>query len=572
MVDRTTGRLTARLLAGLVAIGLLLAACGSGDDAEEEEGGPGATEGADGAEQADGINLVESDEPGTPGGSITYGLSAETNGWNPTASQWAGQGWLVMRTMFDTLSMFDDQLQIQPNLAESFEHNEDYTEWRIILREGVTFHNGEPVTADAVKRNQEALKASPLTGDAYGPIEGFSVADERTVVVTTELPYVTYPQSLASQIGTVSEPDWLESGETRQPVGTGPFEMQEWISDDSLTVVRNDAWWRTDSAGQQLPYLDSITFRILTDPSARNNAIERGEIDIMQATDPDQILRFQNAAEDQGWQVFNDTQGESSETFVMLNTAAAPFDNPDARRAVALATDQEEFAEIVGSGLFPVADSPYPEGSPWYTETDYPEFDQEAARQLVEKVKQDTGSFTVSLVTTPNTTGQKGAAVIQQQWQDVGIEVELKPLDQAQLIGSIISGLYQATLWIQFGAPTPLQESVWWHPQNVKPPGTLGLNFARNDDDRIGTALDQARAVEDPAEQKRLYNDVVRYLNEDLPYIWLIHSESYFVAEPNLVNLVNYTLPDGAPGLPVINGSHPLWQVWIDQDAPTVGG
>ena len=141
------------LLTTVVALGLLAAGCGTSEQATSSIPQERSNEG-----------VQESDETPIPGGKIAYGLAAETNGWNPSASQWASSGHEVARTIFDTLSAYDVDSKIQPNLAASFEPTADFTQWTITIRPGVTLHNGKPVTAETVKANQETLMASKLTG------------------------------------------------------------------------------------------------------------------------------------------------------------------------------------------------------------------------------------------------------------------------------------------------------------------------------------------------------------------------------------------------------------------------
>jgi peptide/nickel transport system substrate-binding protein len=151
---------------------------------------------------------------------------------------------------------------------------------------------------------------------------------------------------------------------------------------------------------------------------------------------------------------------------------------------------------------------------------------------------------------------------VQEQWRQAGIDAKLEPIEQAQLITRVALGDYQATIWRQFDSPHPLGDSIWWHPNTAYPIGEIGLNFARNDNPRIGEALDEARQTTDPEEEKRLYQEVQRELARDIPYIWLNHTQISVIAANDLVNVVNYTLPGGEKGLELYGGSHPLHQIW----------
>jgi ABC-type transport system substrate-binding protein len=247
----------------------------------------------------------------------------------------------------------------------------------------------------------------------------------------------------------------------------------------------------------------------------------------------------------------------------------APLDNPDARRALSYATDKQAFIETVTGGSYEAANGPFSPSSPWYVETDYPQYDPVKAQELVDKVKAaNGGSFAFELVGPPTPDAAKAMQFLQQQWAQFGIDVTIPQIEQAQLIVKVLTGDYQASVWTQFDSPHPLGDSIWWHPMTAKPIPEFALNFARNRDERIGEALDSAREEPDPEKEKAFYQQVQTYLAEDNPYIWLYHTQLSIVAQPQLVNVVNYRLPPNAEGeerkgLPIQFGSHPLYQVWL---------
>ncbi len=538
-------------------LGLLATGCGTAEDASS--GSSALPRGNEGVQ--------ESDETPVTGGKLAYGLSAETNGWNPASSQWASSGHEVARTIFDTLSAYDDESVIQPNLAESFVPNDDFTEWTITIRPGVTLHNGKSVDGETVKRNQEYLMASQLTGAAYEPVESFSLdpSNDLAFIAHMKRPWVNYPYALATQIGVVADNDWLESGNTDKPIGTGPFSLENWVSGSTLSVKKNPNYWRDG-----LPYLDEVEFKVVVDASSRSAALRTGSLDIIQSASATELNLFkQDVADGQDYQIFEATSGETSEVFVQTNGMAPPFDDVDARRALSYATDKQAYIDVVAGGRYEEANGPFPPSSPWYIETDYPQYDPVKAQELVDKVKAaHGGTFAFELVGPPTPEAAAGMQFLQQQWNQFGMDVTIPQVEQSQLIVKVLTGAYQATLWTQFDSPHPLGDSVWWHPNSAPDIPGFALNFARNRDDRIGTALDAAREATDPAAEKSLYQDVQTYLAEDNPYIWLYHTQLAIVAQPNVVNVVNYELPPNAQGethkgLAIQFGSHPLYQVWL---------
>ncbi len=540
--------------AALITAVLAIAAAGCGEKKEPTAAAP---------EEAADVGVVESDEPGTPGGSITYGLSAETDGWNPSTSRWAPSGLMVARAVFDTLATYDAEGGWQPNLAESFTPNEEYTAWQVKLRPGVTFHNGDPVDADAVKANMDFHIASPLTSAPFEPVENVESDGELTVTVNTKAPWVNWPYAMATQIGVVGEPDWLASGDTRAPIGTGPFTFESWEPDKELVVRKNADYWRDG-----YPYLDEVVFQPIIDSQSRSSALESGDLDAMLISDGEDIVDFTALAESGEFQLFSDTVGESNESFVQLNVTKPPFDDPDARRALALATDKQQVIDTVQAGLYEPSSGPFPPSSPWYVPTEYPEADPAEAAELASAYAAEHGGpITFELLTPPDPTSQQTADLLIDQWGAAGIEASSRTIQQAEGILQVLTGNYQSVIWAQFDSPHPLGDSVWWHPNSVGEEGEFSLNFSRNKNEAIGEALDAARATTDPAEEKRLYGVAQEELAKDIPYVWLYHYQTGVVAGNDLVNVTNWTTPDGAVGLPLQGGSHPLFQVWLDDGA-----
>jgi peptide/nickel transport system substrate-binding protein len=552
-------RITAiwRALAGVVTIALVLSGCGLSREGSTDKNQP------DSSISHASRGVVENEDTPELGGKIVYGLSVETNGWNPATNQWGASGQIVAHALFDTLSAFDDRSQIHPYFATGFEHNADYSQWLIRLRPGVLFHNGKPANATAISRTLNDLKKSPITGQAFFAVNSITVQDEQTIVVKTNGPWVSFPGMLATQVGVVADPDWVESNDGVKPVGTGPFKIQDWKIGTSLTAQRNRSYWQKDAHGASLPYLDSVEFRVIDDGTARAEALKSGDIDLMQSTSGEDILQFQKT---DGFQVITDNQGETQERFIELNTMQPPFDDVDARQAVAYATDKAKFNQAMSGGYNEVANGPFPPTSPWFVESGYPQYDPAKAKTLVTAVKaRHGGKFEFAVIAVPDPQVQAEISLLKEMWEEAGIKVTIETLDAKALVIRVIFGHFQSTIWLQFDAPQPIIEGVWWAPENATPldPPTISLNGARNKDPEIGAALMRGRAATDDATMKESMATIQKRLSQDVPYIWLDHEHGAIIGSDRLVNMTKYTLPDGAPGLNILRGAHPISQIWI---------
>jgi ABC-type transport system substrate-binding protein len=141
--------------------------------------------------------------------------------------------------------------------------------------------------------------------------------------------------------------------------------------------------------------------------------------------------------------------------------------------------------------------------------------------------------------------------------------MQIALLEQATMIINVVTGAYQAVSWQQFDAPHPNNDSVWWSSRGAYAPPTFSLNFARNGDQQIEDALNDSLGTSERGRVKRDMAIVQQRFAADVPYVWLYHSQMAIVASKRVANLVNYRLPDGAVGLDLVQGAHPLYQVWL---------
>ncbi|MCC5950593.1 MAG: ABC transporter substrate-binding protein [Acidimicrobiia bacterium] len=538
------------LVGMLIAFGLVAAACGqAGTDDDGDEAGPPVDVDEEGNVLID--VLVEASGDPQPGGRLAFGLAAETDGWNVTADRWAGSAYIVGNALYDPLMAYDEDFRPAPYLAQSVEPNDDFTEWRIELRPGVTFHDGSPVDAQAVADNLIAHRLSGLTSPAVtfigmdesgeSPEPMISTDGPNTVVVEMELPWSTFPDALTSQIGYIMAPSMMESETgSRNPSGSGPFVFQSWQAGSTLRAIKNDDYWR-----EGLPYLEEVEFRILDQVSARGNALTSGEVQVIETQDASQIVEFAGRAERGEFQMFTDGNSETNETFIALNVSQPPFDDPLARQAIAYAVNRDDLSEAAYEGIFPPAYGPFKPTSPWYVETEIPRYDPDKARELVAEYEEKYGeplSFAVNIV--PDPAIQRIAETLQQQAQEVGIEPQLESLDQASLILQAISGTYEATGFILFGAPILDRDYVFM----TNFPEGSALNFTRNENPTIVEAMNAARATDDEDVWKEQWGIVQEEMAKDLNFIFLVHNVSAVVFDNSVHGLAEPTLPDGEAG------------------------
>lgn len=554
---RPTTKRWSLVVALLLAVSLVASACGGGDD--EEGGGDG-----DGAA---GGNAETPAEP-TMGGSLTYGLEAENaEGWCLPEAQLAISGIQVSRAIYDTLTAPNAEGDYVPFLAESLTPNETYDSWEIKLREGIKFHDGSDLTAEVVKNNLDAFRGqyparNPLLFVfVFANIDTVEVTGPLTVTVTTKTPWVAFPSALfgSGRIG-ISAQAQLDDPDTcdRELIGTGPFEQVEWAQNEFFRARKNPDYWQTDSEGNQLPYLDEITFVPRPEAASRVNGLLSDELQMIHVSGGEQIDQLRQETESGNINSYESDQF-AEVAFGQLNVSRPPFDNIDARMALIKGTDRETLNETRNFGIPPIANGPFAPGNMGYLEdTGFPEYDLDAAKEHAAAYEEATGEpLAFELLSTNDDATLQTAQLLQQMAQEAGIEVSLRDMTQSELIDTAISGEYDAMLFRNYPGGDPDIQYNWW---------TIGspVNFGRFQDQQINDLMQQGRETADPAERTRIYEDVNRRFAEQGYSVWTYWVVWDIGMARDVFGVLGPDLPDGGgepfPGLAT---GHPVSGIWV---------
>ena len=537
----------------MLVTALVSAACGGGDDSSSATSDP--PDSTDG--RADDIGASGPTGEPQQGGTLRYVANADVNTYDPSTSQWGSGGWTVAVAIFDTLMEIDENGDLQPYLAESFEPNEDHTKWTITPLQGITFHNGEVLTAELIATNIERYAASPLVATALIDRESVEVVGN-TVVITVSRPWVKFPLIFTDRPGIVVAQEMIDDPDGgRNPIGTGPFVFNSWVIDDKLTVAANPDYWNGPV------YLDAIEFLVVVEADAREAGMKTGEFDVAPYLSASGIVGLRE--DDHDLQVFID-DGEVEEIFFLINLDRPPFDDIRVRQALVLAHDRQAGIDVTGEGLYEPASGMFAPNSAWYVDSDFPETDRERARELVDEWEAETGQqLSVKLGSTQESGTIRNLQFIQGEWEEVGIDVEIVPQERAEYINNTLLGDYDVNVWQFYSAGHPDGEYVYLHSKNAPAEG-LAPNFGRIRDDVIDAALDEARGESDPERQKELYGEIQQAMTDGYYHIWSYHDLNALAAQPDVGNLTVWTFADGEPGRPMRNGvATKLTNVWLDQ-------
>ena len=504
-------------------------------------------------------SVVEETDAPVRGGSLIMGLEAETPGLRPWDDACGESCVNISRTIFDALIQQNSDGEYVGYLAESIDPNDDFTAWTMVLRPGVTFHNGVPLTAQTIVdmfaiQQTGALSSGRIT--TYG-ITGVEAVDDLTVVYTLSAPNSAFPAAVASvPLGHVFEPAAAAAdpaGFGTNPIGTGPFTMKSRDIDNETVVVRNPNYWRTDDEGNQLPYLDQVTFRPIPDEGTRLDALISDTVDLIETRRQGPI---RDVREERGFNLY-EFQGNISGGG-MFNTRVPPFDDVRVRRGLNYLNDQEHVIEALGgAGISLPATQWFSADSPWWTKQaadSYPKFDFEAGTALLREYVDDPARsdgkapgerIDVELSCPPDPTVVAVMQVLEQVWSASElVNVTLTQFDQATQINRAIADEHRATCW-RWGTESDPSSAI--NPFLADPADSV-LNFPNwFDPEAYGWALEAIR-TDDFEERKELYSKIMVRINEQAP-VWYSGGTATLVAtEENIRGVNTWTLPNGELG------------------------
>jgi peptide/nickel transport system substrate-binding protein len=249
--------------------------------------------------------------------------------------------------------------------------------------------------------------------------------------------------------------------------------------------------------------------------------------------------------------------------YTMLNTAKAPFDNQNARLAAAYALDRKAFNKVINLDKFELASGPFGPGEVGYLkDAGFPEFNLKTAKDYVAKYKQETGKdLEWALSTTPDPGTVKAAQLIQNQMQDAGMKVTIRPVEQAALINTALGNDWQATLWRNHPGGNPDGQYVWWK-------GGSPVNFGKFNDPQMNTLLDQGRVEADKDKATAIYQDINKLFAQKAYNLWLNWTKWDIATAPDVHGVYGPDLPDGGgkpfPGLAT---GHPVVGMWVQKSS-----
>ncbi len=453
---------------------------------------------------------------------VVMGIAANVSNLHPNLTSLTTD-WIVLEQIMDPLIVLGSDGTFQPWLATGWSISEDGLTWTFNLREGVSFQNGEPFNAEAVKYsfdNAMSIEGSSQT-TVINELTEVVVVDDYTVQTVTNR---TNPIWL-SQIAHVfmMPPAYTEEvgpqGFAAAPVGTGAFSFAEMAQDDYVTVVKNDDWW-----GGEVK-VDSITFRTIPEASSRVASLMAGETDIIEVVPFDSIAQIEAEAD------LNVLQRGGAITYIGLDTLkGGPTSDVRVRQAINYAVDSAAIAEFILSGqaqavpggLWPVAPG-YDPDLPFYN-------DKEKAKELLAEAGYPDGfEITLNFGQVQGMLQVKEVAeAVQSELAQVGIKVNVEELPTAEMFAGYADSAFEMYFFPWRSNPEAARHfNTLLHSQ------TRGYYYANTEMDAL---IDDFMTEMDPAARYEKGKVLNAFVHEEAPWIFMYVEQEAFGVNSSRIN------------------------------------
>ena len=508
------------------------------------------------------------------GGTLRVAVEAETDGLNPTVNRFAVSAYQMAGAVFESLTAWDQTGTAVPYLAESITSSDNLMDWDVTLRPGIMFHDGTPVTSEAILLAFQRQLADPLISLALKPMfpvddpdtdeyELAEIIDDLTVRFHMSRPTASFSSYLVGQLGIVVSPTWLRAAMedptlNQAPVGTGPFRFDSRVQDQMTRFVRNDDYWNGDV------YLDAVEFYIYTDSEIAADAMSVGDLDVVATSNVDAILSLRDQ---DGLTLIEDDTGE--EGFGMLNTSKAPFNDIRARKALTYATARQDYLEFIGQGILRPADTWFTPEHPFHNpdvvqEADTPDLATPLVADYCTELPENCTDGKINMefqFSGPSVIQERIYDILSDGWSD-HFNITKEMLLQDDHITQVAFGLYDWVTWRQMGVPDPDVDALWLICEAIS---VLSLNWPRYCDPARDDLLFAQRASTDDDVRAEIWKEVVQMVNQDYTYIIFNHTLWSNAFAPRVKNVCGPESPDGVALMCTVNGSNGVGHLWMEE-------
>ncbi|WP_278929108.1 ABC transporter substrate-binding protein [Pseudomonas qingdaonensis] len=514
--------------------------------------------------------------PGKPGGTLRISTASDTTTLDVHSISHGNVQWLG-RILFDCLLYQDEQGNISPWLAKSWDISPDGKTYTFHLRDDVTFSDGEKFNARAVQINLEHMRdpatKSPLAAAYIAPYVNGRIVDEYTFEAHLREPYSPFLDVLAqSWLSMISPRQILEAPKSiaEHAIGSGPFVLESYTRDQGATFVKRKGynWAPPVTRHNGEAYLDRLELSIVPEPMIRFSALESGQSDFT-VDAPAQNARAIRSNPD--LQMSSRIRKANPFRSLTFNVEQFPFQDVQVRRAVAKAIDRDGLAWITGFGEYQPKGDFLAANTRYYDPAfkDVLAYDVAEANRILDQAgwsERDARGYRVKdgqrlsarlLMYETGAFPGSVAVAIQADLKKVGFELAIDLLPLAQVTERRYASNFQAIAGGYWHTNTPDGLYILYHSNAISTPKLIGQNAGRFRDDALDAALSAARRSTDPVELAALYRTAQQRLVETVPAV-PVYESHVLVAYRKAVKGVIFDTSHNTPF---------FTSIWLDQEA-----
>ncbi|WP_409344297.1 glutathione ABC transporter substrate-binding protein [Paenibacillus sp. MBLB4367] len=445
------------------------------------------------------------------GGTLVVARKADANNLDPQFITNIPSSNYIFGKVYEGLIKTDKNMEFQPSLATEWKAVDDVT-WEFKLRSGVTFHDGAPFNAEAVKKTFErALDPkvnSPLAGK-FSMVKEIKAVDEHTVQFVLAYPYTPLLSILASNEGSILSPKAIAEQSdklAKNPIGTGPFKFQSWTPGQEMVLVKNDGYW-----GEK-PKVDKVQYKVVPEDTTRVAMVEAGEAQIADQLPVTELNRVQSSST----LALARAEGLGVE-YIGFNTKKKPFDDVRVRQAVAHAIERDSIIKGVFNNVGSRTLTALSPKMPGYNSslTDY-DYNINKAKQLLAEAGYPNGLKT-SIVTDDRKERVNVAEVLQSQLKGIGIDLEVKVVEYGAYLDITGKGDH-AMFYGGWGNATGDADYNQYNVFHSSSHGSKG-NLAFYTNTQVDKLIEEGRREKDAQKRKTIYGQAQEIEMKEAPVV-----------------------------------------------------
>jgi peptide/nickel transport system substrate-binding protein len=451
------------------------------------------------------------EEEAPPAGVLAAAISSEPDQIDPHMTT-AYASFQVLENVYDTLVQPDPELDFEAALATDWEVSDDQLTWTFELREGVVWHDGSDFTADDVVYSYERIM-DPDAGAAnafrFETVESVTAVDDHTVELTLTEPTPNLLANIAGFKGMAIIPQGAadELALEREAIGTGPFQFVDWVDGSHLTLEAHGDYWGDG------PNVDGVEFRFIPEGTVAMTNLRGGQVHWTDNIPPVEIEDVLAAGD-----LESDSTPSNDYWYFAFNNDREPFDDVRVRQALAFAFDRDAITEAAMFGAATANQTAIPEDSFWFFDYAPYDYDVGQAQGLLEEA--GVTDLSVDLMVTDEFEETiRAAEVLEAQWGEVGVAVDIRVLDFSTWLDEQGEGNFDAFLLGWLGNIDP--HDFYYAQHHCEG----GFNFHGYCNPDVDALLDEARVELDEDQRKELYDEAAQLIVDEASYVFLYNPD-----------------------------------------------